>query len=120
MRASDRLGLALMVALWLSLTALEPVTADRRLFLEALAMIAIVCVAGIATRRLLPTDRGARLIQALIALVSLVALAMLEGVSTNPFGIPDLLTNALRWTVESTAPMPPNVAVRMVAVTAVT
>ena len=120
MRGSDRLGLALMAALALSLTALEPVTADGRLYLEALAMIVVVCASGIVTRRLLPTDRGARLIQALVAFAALVALAMFEGVSTNPFGIPDLLATALRWTVESSAPMPPNQAVRIVAVTAVT
>lgn len=120
MRASDRLGVAVMVAMTLALPALQPVTSDGRLFLDAFVMIVVVGVTGIVARRLLPTDRGARLVQTLVAATALVGLALAGGVSTNPFRLPELLAGALRWTVESTAPMGPNLGVRVVAVAAVT
>jgi len=120
MRAADRLGLAVMAAMALALNALQPVTADPRLYLDCLLMLVVVGVGGIVTRRLLPTDRGARFVQALVAFVVLVGLATSEGVAPTPFAVPDLLSDALRWTVESSAPMEPNLGVRMVAVTAAT
>lgn len=120
MRPTDRLGLAVMAAMALALTALQPVTADPRLYLDCLLMIGIVGVGGVLARRLLPTDRGARFAQGLTAFVVLVLVATAEGASANPFALPDMVTDAVRWTVESSAPMGPNLAVRMVAVAAVT
>lgn len=119
MRASDRLGLAVMAAMGLGLLSLRVISADGRLFLDGLLMIAVVGVAGIVTRRLLPSDRGARLIQGVVTFVALVLLVMSEGI-TNPFTLPGVLDNAVRWTVESSAPMGPNLSVRVVTVSTVT
>ncbi|MFT3861705.1 transglutaminaseTgpA domain-containing protein [Micropruina sp.] len=120
MRDTDRLGLAVLAAMALALTALEPVTTDRRLFIDALVMIGVVGIGGIVIRRLLPSDRGTRFIHVLVTLVAFVALAVSEGVSANPFAVPELLADAAGWTMESSAPMGANVAVRMVVVAAVT
>lgn len=120
MRATDRSGVAVMVAMALALFALRPVTSDGRLFVDAVAMIAVVGVGGILSRRLLPTERGARLVQTLAAAAALIGLALVEGVSPNPFAVPELLAGAMRWTVESSAPMGPQLGVRMVAVAGVT
>ncbi len=119
MRASDRLGLAVMTAMMLALTCLQVISADARLFLDSLLMIGVVGIAGIVSRRLLPTDRAARLIQGVVTFVALVLVLMSEGI-TNPFALPGVFDNAVRWTVESSAPMGPNVAVRVIAVMAVT
>lgn len=120
MRASERLGVAVMIAMALALPALQPVTSDGRLFVDAWIMIAVVGIAGIVTRRLLPTDRWARFVQTLVAVAALIGLALAEGVPADPFRVPDLLAQALRWTVESSAPMAPNLGVRVVAVAGVT
>ncbi len=119
MRASDRLGLAVMAAMALGLTSLQVISADGRLVTGCLLMIAVVGIAGIVTRRMLPTDRGARLIQGVLSFISLVVMLMSDGVS-NPFALPTVFDEAARWTAESSAPMNPNVAVRVIAVSTVT
>ena len=87
MRASDRLGLAVMAAMMLALTCLQVISADSRLFWDCLLMISVVGIAGIVSRRLLPTDRAARLIQGVVTFVALVLVLMSEGIS-NPFALP--------------------------------
>jgi len=115
MRSTDRLGMAVMVAMMLSLTALTPVTSDRRLYFDCLLMIGVIGFGGVVARRLLPTDLIARLVQAGVACVVLAGLAISQGL-TSPFALPGVLNSALRWTVESSAPMAANLGVRMVAV----
>ena len=97
MRASDRLGLAVMAAMALGLTSLQVISADGRLVTGCLLMIAVVGIAGIVTRRMLPTDRGARLIQGVLSFISLVVMLMSDGVS-NPLALPTVFDEAARWT----------------------
>ena len=95
MRASDRLGLAVTAAMALGLNALGPVTSDGRLFVDCLAMIVVVGLGGMLTRRLLPSDRSARLAQALLALAAFGLLAAGEGLA-NPFAVRDRLDGGAR------------------------
>ena len=118
MRDSDRLGLAVMLAAALSLTALAPITEDRRLFTDSLVLIAVIGLAGIVARRLTGGGLAARLLQVGAGLAGLVVLAVASGV-TSPGALPGLVQDALRWTVQSSAPMGPNTGVRLVAVAAI-
>ncbi|MFT4296294.1 MAG: DUF3488 and transglutaminase-like domain-containing protein [Micropruina sp.] len=118
MRASDRLGAAVAVAMALALTALTPVTADRAAFTDSLVLIAVIGAAGIVARRLLPGDLLAGVLQAVAGLATLAVLSVGAGL-VNPFALPGVLSSALRWTVESAAPMQPNLGVRLVLTFAV-
>ena len=114
MRASDRLGAAVAVAMALSLTALAPVSSDRGLFTDCLVLIAVVGVSGILSRRLLPGEVLAGSAQAIIAATTWLVLAFGAGL-TSPFALSRVLNDAVEWTVQSSAPMGPNLGVRLVA-----
>ncbi|HMQ37209.1 MAG TPA: transglutaminaseTgpA domain-containing protein, partial [Micropruina sp.] len=114
MRASDRLGAAVAVAMALSLTALAPVSSDRGLFTDCLVLIAVVGVSGILSRRLLPGEVLAGSAQAIVAATTWLVLAFGAGL-TNPFALSRVLNDAVEWTVQSSAPMGPNLGVRLVA-----
>lgn len=119
MRATERSGLAVMLAMALSLHGLTTITSDARLFFDCFLMIAVVGVSGMLSRRLVATQRGARLAQFGITIAALFALTTVEGAG-NPFAVNQLLSSATRWAMESSAPMGPNLAVRVLCVVAVT
>lgn len=106
------------VAMALALPALEPVTADRGLFIDCLVIIGVVGGSGILTRRLLRGDLLAGIVQAAIAALTLCGLALAAGLS-GPFTLGRVLADGLDWTVTSTAPMGPNLGVRLITTTAI-
>ncbi len=118
MRASDLLGAAVAAAMALALTALTPITADSGLFLDCLVLIAAIGGAGILARRLIRGDGMASAVQATIGAATWFALALGAGL-TSPFALPRVLADGVQWTVISSAPMGPNLGVRLVTGAAV-
>ena len=114
MRASDRLGAAVMAAMALSLAPLTAVTTDRALFAGALVLIGVIGVTGMVTRRLLRGDVLAGCVQAAVGFVVWLGLAVASGLP-GPSALPRVLDDALEWTMTSSAPMEANLGVRLVA-----
>lgn len=111
-------GAAVAVAMALALTALAPITTDRGLFSDSLILIAAVGGAGMLTRRLLRGDAAAAVAQAVIVVLAGCGLALGAGLA-NPFALPGVLADGLRWTAVSSAPMGPNLGVRLITTAAV-
>ncbi|MFT4218539.1 MAG: DUF3488 and transglutaminase-like domain-containing protein [Micropruina sp.] len=118
MKASDLLRGSVALAMTLSLTGLTPVTADRGLIGDCLVLIAVIAVVGIAARRLIRGRVLAGAVQAGAAAVTLVVLAFAAGLPSVA-ALPRVLADGMQWTVMSTAPMGPNLGVRLIATTGI-
>ncbi|MFT3969284.1 MAG: transglutaminaseTgpA domain-containing protein [Micropruina sp.] len=102
----------------LSLPALQPVTADRGLLVNCVALIGVIGGSGILTRRLLRNELLAATAQAAIGLLTLAGLALAAGLP-GPSALATVLADGLAWTMTSTAPMEPNLGVRLIATAAI-
>lgn len=118
MRASERLGAAVAAAMVLSLFPLATISSDGALFLDAAMMIAVVGASGVLFRRLLPGELRAAFAQAAAGALAWLVFASAAGL-TNPFALSRALSDALDWTLKSSAPMGPNLGVRVAATFAV-
>lgn len=117
-RASDRTGAAVAIAMALALTTLAPITSDRGLFLDCVLLIAVIGAAGIVARRSLRNDSVAGLAQASLGVLALAGLALNAGL-TNPFALPAVLSDGVHWVAASSAPMGPNLGVRLITTSAI-
>ncbi len=118
MRAADLRGAAVAAGMALSLPALQPATADRGLFVDCLVLIAVIGGSGVLARRLLRSELLAGTVQAAIGLLTLCGLALAAGLP-GPSALAKVLADGLAWTMTSTAPMAPNLGVRLITTAAV-
>ncbi len=117
-RTSDRTGAAAAIAMALALVALVPITSDSGLFLDCVLLIAVIGAAGIVARRSLRNDSVAGLAQAALGVLTLAGLALNAGL-TNPFALPAVLSDGVHWVAASSAPMGPNLGVRLITTSAI-
>lgn len=115
MKASDRLGLAVMAALLLALPLLRPVTEDSRLFAWGGFAIVANALVGVVGRRARLVEGAVHLLQIAFGLGFLVFLLWQARPGTGlPTAFSQVIEDAVRWVRLSAAPMPPNTSVALV------
>ena len=120
MKSTDRLGLAVIVALLLGIPLLKPVTADPRLFTWGSFVIVMNGVLGIIGRRLRLAEGLVHLVQIGFGLGFLAFMLSLQRPATPlSMALVQVIDDAVRWVRISAAPMPPNASVVLVGAWAI-
>lgn len=118
MRPSDRLGIAVTIAMLLGMASLVPLTQDRTFLALGAALVVLLEAVSVVARRLRLPSVGVHLLQLLVLLAVAVGLGLysLPAGSRSVTGLPQLWTDSVLVVRAQVAPMAAHAGVRWVMV----